>query len=111
VINQWWIVHTPETGTVHYGFRSWKDGKRHSKRDWFSIGATGIKPILCGNFNAIYYLLSAPFVRALLSPFGDILRLRKPSGFGRALYLLQGMLFGMRVPVDRKFMLYKPEAR
>jgi hypothetical protein len=41
----------------------------------------------------------------------DLVALRKPRGFRRILWFLQGLLRGMRTPVDRETLLFQKSSR
>ncbi|MCB9134317.1 MAG: glycosyltransferase family 2 protein [Anaerolineales bacterium] len=103
----WWVYDTNIISIVHYGFRSWSEGKAHTKRDWFSLGATYIKPLKCGHWNTLIVFFSGPILKGLFEPLINIFQLKKPRGFRRWIYYLQGALAGLRTPIDCKTILYK----
>ena len=63
ILNNCHVYETPEIAVLHFGMRTWTEGKEHSKRDWFSGGATYIKPVKCGYLNAGIMLVSYPMLR------------------------------------------------
>ena len=92
---------------THFGFRYWHEGKAHTQRDFFSIGAAYIKPIKCGHWRSAVLFFSAPLLRSFWQPFADILHGKKPRGFGRIVYFIQGAIQGLRTPIDCRYVLYQ----
>lgn len=106
ILNNWHVYEAPEVAVVHDGMRTWKEGKEHSKRDWFSGGATFIKPVKCGRFRGGLMLFSYPVLRGFWEPFSQLLHLKKPQGIGRFFHFSHGLLAGLMTSVDREKMLY-----
>jgi glycosyltransferase involved in cell wall biosynthesis len=106
LIKNWWVYDTNDISIVHYGFRSWSDGIEHTKRDWFSLGATYIKAVKCGYWRASIVLVSAPIILGLFEPLTNLLRLKKPRGIRRWFYYLHGIFEGLKTPIDCKTILY-----
>lgn len=105
-----WIFETNATAVTHYGFRSWGEGKGHGRRDFFSIGAVYIKPLKQGQLRGLLVLCSRPMIVGLLQPIDDILHLRKPRGFGRLFYYLEGIWAGLRAPMASATLRYTEPA-
>lgn len=111
ILQGFWIYELQDTAVIHYGFRSMHEGKAHTIRDWFSLGATYIKPIKCGKPQGLFVLLSRPVLIDLLQPVRDLLHLRKPRGFLRLRYFLKGVLIGLITPVEKEHLLYSTTSR
>jgi glycosyltransferase involved in cell wall biosynthesis len=102
-----WVYETCEVSVLHYGFRSWSEGKELTRRDWIGIGAAYAKPLRCGYWNALVVVLYEALVPGFFIPLSAILRLRRPQGFRRLLYFIQGFWQGWYTPIDRQKMLFQ----
>ncbi len=109
LLKKYWIYEIKEAPVIHYGFRSWREGRNHSKRDWFACGATYIKPLKCGYPKGSMVLFSMAISHAL-EPFWKILTFRKPRGFFRIIYFLDGVIAGLKAPVIREKLLYQDKS-
>jgi glycosyltransferase involved in cell wall biosynthesis len=96
------VYEAAELAIEHDGFRSYEDGKAHSRRDWLALGAVCAKPLRAGRWQAAVvpaWLFSA---KAVWPPVADALSLRKPRGVGRIVAFAQGFVQGLRTSVDQK---------
>jgi|SRR5579859_965601 len=109
LINRWWIYEASTITVTHFGFRSWREGKSHTKRDFFGSGAAFVKPIKCGCWQAGIMFLSIPLLRGFWEPFLNILHGQRPRGLGRIVYFVQGMLRGLQSRTDCRFILYQAD--
>ncbi len=104
------VVGTPATYVIHYGFRTWEEGRHLTARNWEGLGATFVKPLKVGYYQAgilIWYELR--FV--LLEPLLPLLKLKRPHGLGRFVAFMRGVLQGLVHPIDRKSLTYRIESR
>lgn len=101
-----WVYETDQVAVLHYGFRTWEEGKELTKRDWIGIGAAYAKPLLCGHWGALVVVLYEAGVVGLLVPLLLLLQLRKPQGLRRLSYFGIGFWQGWCTPVDREKMLF-----
>lgn len=102
----WSVIGTPATYVIHYGFRTWKEGRHLTARNWEGLGATFIKPLKAGYYQAgilIWYELRP----VLLEPLLPLLRLKRPHGLGRFVAFMRGCLRGFAHPIDRKYLMYQ----
>lgn len=106
ILKNWWVYETHEVAVLHYGFRTWQQGKDLSKRDWVGIGAAYAKPLKCGHLSVLIIIFYELFM-ALRKPLNDIFHLRRPTGFLQPLYFLQGFVEALGKPVDRKNILFQ----
>jgi glycosyltransferase involved in cell wall biosynthesis len=102
------VYDTAGVSVLHHGFRTLAEGRDHALRDWVAIGALCAKPIRAGYFSAVALSLWFFFVQAVWPPAWDLLRLRKPSGRSRIVGFVRGFGEGLRTPVDRKTLLFRP---
>ena len=109
LLNNWWIYESSTVTVTHFGFRSWCEGKTHSKHSLFSLGATYIKPIKCRRWKAGILFVSVPLLRGWWEPFSNILHGKKPRGFGRIVYFIQGIMQGLKTQMDCNLVLYEPD--
>jgi GT2 family glycosyltransferase len=101
-----YVYETNELTIVHYGFRTFEEGRKHAQRDWIGIGALCAKPLHAGCLRAAMVPLWFFLSRAVWPPFADMLRLRRPAGLARIVGFLRGFGEGLKTPVDRKTMQY-----
>ena len=105
----WSVCQTTDTYVVHHGFRTWLDGQDLTRRDWYGIGAAYAKhakgldlrivPVIA--HEVVFYGLLRPIYLALT-------KRRRLEGLKRLGYFAAGFARGIRMPVDRKTMLYRP---
>jgi glycosyltransferase involved in cell wall biosynthesis len=90
---------------VHHGFRTWEEGRRLARRNWIGVGAAYSKPLKCGKLSIVPVLgqeLSLLLRRAASHAWHG----EKPRGLHDAIYLLEGILRGLRTPVDRRRLIF-----
>jgi GT2 family glycosyltransferase len=105
----WWVQDTVDVEVLHAGFRTWHEGRDLTRRDWFGIGAVYAKPLKAGRLSLIPSALVEVVGDGLLEPFGQLAKGRRPRGFRRLLYFGQGLVDGIRTPVDARTMRYLTE--
>ena len=108
LLARWHVYHTAHVSILHHGFRTLAEGRAHALRDWVAIGALCAKPIRAGHLSALMLALWLFSVQALWPPIHDLLRLRRPSGLSRIGGFLRGFAAGLRTPMDRKTLLFRP---
>jgi glycosyltransferase involved in cell wall biosynthesis len=86
---------------VHFGFRTWQQGRELSRRNYTGIGAACAKPLKCGHIGFVVVPLCETARHCLFPLVWDSLRLRKPRGLTRLMALASGLLQGLRAPVDK----------
>ena len=110
LLSGWHVYHAADVSILHHGFRTMAQGREHTRRDWIAIGAVCAKPIRAGHISGVvvagWYFLAF----ALWPPLRDVLRLRRPSGRSRIAGFIQGLVQGLRTPVDQKTLLFRPAA-
>jgi glycosyltransferase involved in cell wall biosynthesis len=102
-----WVYEAAEIAVIHYGFRTWREGRALAQRDWLGIGASYIKPLRAGHWGMLIVVLYELFVPCLLEPLKPLLILRPPRGLGRMFAFLRGFFGGMRQPIDREHIAYQ----
>jgi glycosyltransferase involved in cell wall biosynthesis len=103
----WWIFETAGVSVVHHGFRTWSEGKLLSKRSWFGIGAAYSK-LLRSRQRTAALLLFYELWLAVQKPLARVLRFKRPQGAFQAAHLVRGFVVGVRTPVDRATLTFKP---
>lgn len=106
IIKKWQVYELADTSVIHYGFRNWQEGKKHAKNNWYGGGGAYIKAIKCGHWGATSMLFGQPILNGLWEPFSDIFHFKKPRGLKRIFHLLQGMILGLKMPVDCEKIIY-----
>jgi glycosyltransferase involved in cell wall biosynthesis len=95
------VYETAELSIVHDGFRTFEEGRQHTRRDWIALGAVCAKPLRAGHWEAAVVPLWLFSTRALWPPIADLLHWRKPRGGVRIFSFLSGFSVGLRTRVDR----------
>ena len=103
------VYETVGSTVMHFGFRTWEQGRKLTRDAFFGIGAAYIKPIKCGRFSVISLLIYEFMRFALLPSLEATLKNKKPKNWNRVNFCLQGIVHGLRVPVDHTTLLYRPE--
>ena len=108
LLRGWDVYDTAHVSIRHHGFRTLSDGRSHALRDWIAIGALCAKPIRAGHLSGVVLAICLFGVQALWPPLHDLLRLRRPRGLARIRGFIKGFGQGLRTPVDRETMVFRP---
>jgi GT2 family glycosyltransferase len=108
LLRGWHVYVTTDLSILHHGFLTFAQGREHTRRDWMSGGAAGAKLVRTGRFDAASVPLWIFAAYALWPPFTDVLRLRRPRKLARLGGFVQGFWKGMKTPLDRQTLLYRP---
>jgi hypothetical protein len=108
LLHGWQVYDTPTVSVLHYGFRTFAEGREHALRDWVAIGALCAKPIRAGHVSAVWLAVWLFGVEAVWPPVRDLLHLRRPSGLSRIAGFLGGFRDGLLTAVDRKNLVFRP---
>ncbi|MGQ9612230.1 glycosyltransferase family 2 protein [Chloroflexus sp.] len=106
IAHGWYVLETPATFVIHDGFRTWREGRELAARDWEGWGASHIKLLKAGRWQAGIMLLYA-LRPALIEPLLPVLRLQRPRGLGRFVALVRGCLRGLACPINREQLVYQ----
>ncbi|MCU1504398.1 MAG: glycosyl transferase family protein [Ilumatobacteraceae bacterium] len=107
----WWVHQTPDTYVVHHGFRTWDEGRGLTRRDWYGIGAAYAKQVRALNVQIVPVIAHEVVFFGLLLPMYRALRGGRRVGLKRLGYFTAGFVRGVRTPIDRGTMLYRPRGR
>ncbi len=101
------VLQDPANVVVHWGRRSYADGsaRRIMRNKYYGVGAGFVKHLRCGDPLAAYALLQLAF-RDAVSLVANVIRLRRETGAARLLYLMLGVIRGLRQPVDHQHWLF-----
>jgi glycosyltransferase involved in cell wall biosynthesis len=102
-----WVYESADVSVVHYGFRTWLEGRALANRDWVGIGAAYIKPLKAGYWGMSIVVLYEILIPCFLEPLKPLLRLRRARGLGRMVAFLNGFFRGMRKPIDYEHITYQ----
>jgi glycosyltransferase involved in cell wall biosynthesis len=108
LLRGWHVFDTARVSIVHHGFRTMAEGRQHALRDWVAIGALCAKPLRGGHLSAAGLAMTLFGREAVWPPLRDLLRFRRPSGLARIVGFLRGFTGGLRTPVDRPTLLFRP---
>jgi len=106
ILKGYWVYAAAEIAVVHYGFRKHSEGKEHTKRTFVGLGATFIKPVKCGYWQAAPLLFTRPLWISFFKPFLRLAQFKRPHGLRKPVYYCLGIVRGLLTPVDRKHILY-----
>jgi GT2 family glycosyltransferase len=106
LLRNWHVYHASEIEVVHFGFRSFSDGKVHARRDWFGIGALFAKLIRCGRLSVVPVAVWQLLAYGVAPPLNDLAHFRRPRGIGRITAFFGGFAAALRVPIDRHTMRF-----
>jgi glycosyltransferase involved in cell wall biosynthesis len=109
LLSGWHVYETAGVSVLHHGFRTLAEGRVHALRDWIAIGALCAKPIRAGRLSVTQLALWLFFVEALWPPVRDVLRFKRPSGLSRIVGFVRGFAEGIRTPVERETLLFRPD--
>ncbi len=107
LLSGWHVYEAADIFVTHDGFRTFSEGREHARRDWIAIGAVCAKLLRARRLGALVLPLWEATVHALLPPLLDLLRLRRPRGKARIAGFAEGFLAGLRIPVDRRTLLFE----
>jgi GT2 family glycosyltransferase len=94
------VYVTNETHVVHYGFRTWEEGKNLTRRDCRAAGAVAGKLFRSGHYSMLFSPVRVLWNFVLLL-WADARLLRRPRGMGRITSFVRGFAQGLRAPMDR----------
>lgn len=105
----YYTFETQGSSVIHYGFRTWAEGRQLTRDAFLGIGAAYIKPLKCGKLSVLPLLAYEFWTYALYPSLRATLTLRKPLNWQRVLCFLRGATRGLFAPVDGKRLLYRPK--
>jgi hypothetical protein len=100
------VYETSDISIVHDGFRTFKEGRQHTQRDWIALGGVCAKPLRAGRIEALVVPVCLLLTKAIWPAIADALHLRKPRA-GRIVPFFLGFAAGLRMPVDRKTLRFR----
>lgn len=106
LLSDWEVMHMPDAPVVHFGYRSFADGRQHSRNDWYGMGACIGKLGHYGHRKILLVGLCEVLVHALLPPLGDLVGGRRPRGLQRVVGFLEGFVAGWTASVDKRSLTF-----
>lgn len=107
LLTGWSIYETNRVSVIHYGFRTWEEGKRLTARNWTGIGAAYVKPLKIGYWQMLPIIAYESIGVALIEPLSNLIRFKKPKGLKQFFYFCRGFLKGFEKQVDKELIIYK----
>lgn len=108
LVRGWWLYENADVAVLHDGFRSLEQLRAHGQRDFYGIGGTVAKFVKTGHWHVGVMLIPLIYRFGIAGPVDDVLHRRFPRGFRRPYMLLRGLLDGLRTPLDRDTLFYRP---
>jgi hypothetical protein len=96
----WQVYETANLWVLHHGFRTFADGRDHSRRNWYGMGAVVAKPLHAGHFEAVGIALWQVVANAAAPALVDLFHFRRPRGLGRIPAFCRGFATGLRTHVN-----------
>jgi GT2 family glycosyltransferase len=100
------VYETSRIAVMHFGFRTWQQGRQLAQRDFLAIGGAYSKLLRCGHIELMYVPAYEFTKYALWPPIWDLLHLRQPRGIVRITAFVKGFFAGLRTPLDRTTMRF-----
>jgi glycosyltransferase involved in cell wall biosynthesis len=95
------IARINHVSVVHHGFRTFQENRALMRGAMYSAGAAYGRLLRQGQWRAIPYFI-AMFIAMVITPIPESLRrLRVPRVFGRAIWLVRGLVEGLRAPLHK----------
>jgi glycosyltransferase involved in cell wall biosynthesis len=107
LLRGWEIAVVSSLTIMHDGFRSFTEGRAHTRRDWLAIGGVCAKPIRAGYLSAAVVPLWEFFRNAVGPAIYMSFKSFRPSGFTRISAFLEGFGKGLATPVDKQKLLFR----
>jgi GT2 family glycosyltransferase len=107
ILKGWESFETNALQIVHHGFRTFEQGRAHTRRDWFAMGAAAAKPVRAGHVGLVFLGLGLVVVDAIVPMLRDLVSLRKPQGIRRVTAFANGYVHGLATAVDRRTLQYR----
>jgi glycosyltransferase involved in cell wall biosynthesis len=102
------VLYISSLAVLHDGFRSFAEGRAHTRRDWLAIGAVCAKPLRAGHLSAAVVPLWEFFRNAVGPAIYATVTKGRPTGFTRISAFVEGFYAGLTTPVDRQRLLFLP---
>ena len=109
LLSGYFAYETSGSAVTHHGFRTWEEGRQLTRDAFLGIGAAYVKPLKCGRMAVLPLLLYEFWAYALFPSLRATVTFRKPLNWQRVVHFLRGVAHGLRSPVDRKTLLYRPK--
>ena len=100
------VYETPSVLVVHDGFRTFREGRDHARRDWYALGAACAKPVRAGHLRAGLVAMQVFLADAVAPLVRDLVRLRPPIGLTRITAFVAGFIRGLRTPLRHDSLIY-----
>ena len=104
------VCETDAVEVVHYGFRTWDEGRDLTRRDWYGIGAAYSKPLRVGHLRFAVVPIFELLANVAWPLARDAARLRRPRGLKRATSFAAGFYRGLRMPLERRTLRFVEDA-
>ncbi|MCB0017119.1 MAG: glycosyltransferase [Anaerolineales bacterium] len=106
LLKGWWVYETVSTSVIHFGYRTWAEGRELTRRDWLAMGAMCAKPIKCGYWQTAIFALYESIGYGILQPLAPLFKGKRPQGFRRFVFFWRGFLQGWQTPVARDTLVF-----
>jgi GT2 family glycosyltransferase len=91
------IYRTNTVSVVHYGFRTYEQGRKLTRNDMFSLGGIYGRLLRRGHWFALRRYTSVFLVMVIRPALNEIGHLRPPRVLGRIIWLIRGLLTGLLI--------------
>lgn len=101
------VLETSDVSVLHFGFRTWKEGRELALRNWYAIGAVHAKPLKAGRWSFWPVAAHEFLVHAAWPPVARLLQLRSPRPLTPVSAFLRGFVRGWLTPVDTATLCFR----
>lgn len=110
LLRGWLVYENADVTVMHDGFRPLSEVRSLVSRDCLAAGGAMAKYLQTGHWQIGLVVASWIYRLGIRDPAQDVLARRKPRGFKRPYWLLQGIARGLRTPVDPGTLCYRTDA-
>lgn len=110
LLRGWRLRQNATVTVVHDGFRPLSEVRALIRRDFYGVGGAAAKYVRMGQWGVFWLLGGWLFRNVIAAPASDLLHGRRPRGPRRVLFLLSGLLDGLRVPGPLQNGAYRPDS-
>jgi glycosyltransferase involved in cell wall biosynthesis len=95
-----------QVAVTHNGFRTFEEYRKVIARDLVGLGAVHAKYLKILDLRILFHIFTSMFVVCLWQPVIGTIKSGKARGYKRIIFYLQGIISGVRTPMDRTKLVY-----
>jgi glycosyltransferase involved in cell wall biosynthesis len=107
LLRGYYVLETDRTHVFHYGFRTVKESKALTYRNYYGTGGGMAKFLKCRQWSVMVVASHIVWATIIVPFLGSVLRLQKPRVVSRVTGFAKGFARGLRMPVDVEKVLFQ----